>query len=68
MPGMSQVIYDRGISQGISQGITLGQNELVEAAERLQRGESREDLIASGMDEHTLDLAVSMRNIFLQEE
>ena len=63
MPGMSQVIYERGMAQGIAQG----QNKLVEALERLHRRESREDLIASGVDEHTVDPAVRMRNTFLQE-
>ena len=67
MAGMSQVIYDRGMAQGIEQGIAQGQNKLVEALERLHRGESREDLIASGVDEHTVDPAVRMRNTFLQE-
>ncbi len=67
MPGMSQVIYEhgvaKGISQGISQGIQQGQNVLIETIQRLKNGESREDIIASGIDEHTVDLAISIRYI-----
>ena len=69
MPGMSQVIYEhgvaegisQGISQGIQQGIQQGQNVLIETIQRLKNGESREDIIASGIDEHTVDLAISIR-------
>ncbi len=65
MPGMSQVIYEHGvaegISQGISQGIQQGQNVLIETIQRLKNGESREDIIATGIDEHTVDLAISIR-------
>ena len=38
-----------------------GQNQLVEAFNRLQKGESREDIIKSGIDEHTVDLAMTLR-------
>ncbi|MCR5604552.1 MAG: hypothetical protein K6G27_12760 [Lachnospiraceae bacterium] len=69
MPGMSQVIYEhgvaegisQGISQGIQQGIQQGQNVLIETIQRLKNGENREDIIASGIDEHTVDLAISIR-------
>ncbi|MCR5179155.1 MAG: hypothetical protein K6C95_09275 [Lachnospiraceae bacterium] len=77
MPGMSQVIYSKGIAegisqgiaqgisqgreQGVSQGITIGQNNLVTAVERLRSGETREELIASGLDEHTVDLAMTIK-------
>ena len=89
MPGMSQVIYSKGIAegisqgisqgiaqgisqgiaqgisqgreQGVSQGITIGQNNLVIAVERLRSGETREELIASGLDEHTVDLAMTIK-------
>lgn len=69
MPGMSQVIYNnglaegvlQGISQGITQGIEQGQNLLVETVQRLRNGESREEIIASGVDEHTVDLAMTIR-------
>ena len=65
MPGMSQVIYSKGIaegiSQGISQGIEQGQNDLITAIARLRNGEIREELIASGLDEHTVDLAMTIK-------
>ena len=77
MSGMSQVIYNnglaegvlqgitqgisQGISQGITQGIEQGQNLLVETVQRLRNGESREEIIASGVDEHTVDLAMTIR-------
>ncbi len=65
MPGMSQVIHNRGLTEGISQGISQGreegQNQLIEAFNRLQKGESREDIIKSGVDEHTVDLAMTLR-------
>ena len=61
MPGMSQVIYDQGVEEGISQGIEQGQNLLIETIQRLKNGESREKIIASGVDEHTVDLACSVR-------
>ena len=65
MPGMSQVIYDNGVSQGIQQGIhqgiQQGQNVLIETVYRLRNGESREEIIKSGVDEHTVDLALSVR-------
>ena len=56
MPGMGQVIYNRGITQGIEQG----QNLIVTTVQRLRGGETREDIIASGVDEHTVDLAISI--------
>lgn len=54
-------ILDQGISQGISQGIEQGQNILIDTIKRLRNGESKEDIIASGVDEHTVDLALSIR-------
>ncbi len=65
MPGMSQVIFKNGIAQGISQGITQGreqgQNELVDAVNRLRAGESPESIVSSGIDKHTVDLAMTIR-------
>ena len=69
MPGMSQVIFKNGIAQGISQGISQGitqgreqgQNELVDAVNRLRAGESSESIVSSGIDKHTVDLAMTIR-------
>lgn len=52
---------NKGMEQGIEQGIEQGQNLLIETIQRLKNGESREDIIASGVDEHTVDLACSVR-------
>ena len=52
---------EQGIERGIEQGVEQGQNLLIETIQRLKNGESREDIIASGVDEHTVDLACSVR-------
>jgi flagellar biosynthesis/type III secretory pathway protein FliH len=62
--GISQGIaqgISQGREQGVSQGITIGQNNLVTAVERLRSGETREELIASGLDQHTVDLAITIK-------
>ena len=61
MPGMSQVIFKNGIAQGITQGREQGQNELVDAVNRLRAGESPESIVSSGIDKHTVDLAMTIR-------
>ena len=48
-------------SKGISQGISQGQSILVDTVHRIRNGESREDIIRSGVDEHTVDLAYSIK-------
>ena len=48
-------------NKGIERGIEQGQNKLVETIQRLRSGESRDEIIASGVDEHTVDLAMSIR-------
>ena len=50
-----------GRKEGIEVGRTTGQNDLVEAIRRLREGESREELLASGLDEHTVDLAMVVK-------
>ena len=52
---------EKGIEKGMEVGRASGQNDLVEAIRRLREGESREELIASGMDEHTVDLAMVVK-------
>ncbi len=51
----------QGMENGIEQGIEQGQNKLVEAVERLRNGESKETIIQSGIDEHTFELAMSIK-------
>ena len=43
MPGMSQVIFDRGMAQGITQGVT--QNAIEVARRKLADGQIGIDLI-----------------------
>lgn len=52
---------EKGRKEGIEVGRTAGQNDLVEAIRRLREGESREELLASGLDEHTVDLAMVVK-------
>ena len=54
-------IRDQSIKQGIERGIEQGQNILVEAVERLRNGETKEEILKSGIDEHTFELAMSIR-------
>lgn len=46
-----------GIKEGIKEGRKEGQILLVEVISRLNKGESREQILASGVDEKTLELA-----------
>ena len=50
-----------GIKKGIKEGRASGQNDLVEAINRLRQGESREEILAMGIDEHTVDLAMAVK-------
>jgi hypothetical protein len=52
---------NKGIEKGREEGRTSGQNDLMEAISRLRQGESREKIIASGIDEHTVDLAMVVK-------
>ena len=51
---------EQGKAQGLEQGITQGQKSLIYAIQRLRRGENREDILAEGIDEHTIELAQSI--------
>ncbi len=44
-----------------AEGRVEGQNDLVKAIERIRGGETVEDLIKSGVDEHTANLAFAYR-------
>lgn len=48
-------------NEGIEQGIEQGQNTLVDTVNRLRNGESAESIIASGIDERTVELAKTIR-------
>ena len=52
----------KGIQQGVQQGIREGQILLADAVKRLNQGETREQLIAGGMDEETVNMAFSFRS------
>ena len=68
MPGMSQVIFNNGVKQGREEGREEGkeegreegQNDLIMVIRRLRNGETREELLEAGTDEHTLELAESV--------
>lgn len=61
MTGMGHAIAvqarQEGIQQGIQQGIDDGQNVLVKAIQMLKEGKTDEEILSSGVDQHTLDLA-----------
>ena len=50
-----------GEKRGEKRGIEEGQNQLVDAIQRLRAGETREELIASGIDERTVELASAVK-------
>ena len=51
---------EEGVEEGIERGIEKGQSTLIEVIFRLRNGESREAILASGVDERTLELAESV--------
>ena len=55
-------VEQRGIRKGVQKGIRKGQILLVDAVKRLEQGETREQLIASGIDEETVNMAFSFRS------
>ena len=55
-------IEQRGIKKGIKKGIREGQILLVDAVKRLDQGETKDQLIASGIDEETVNMAFSFRS------
>jgi hypothetical protein len=50
----------RGIKIGEERGEVNGQNKLVDAIQKLRNGVSRDMIIASGIDAHTVDLAMTV--------
>ena len=54
--------YSVGIArESFLEGAEKGQNSLVDVIQRLRNGESREDIIKSGVDEKTVDLAEGVK-------
>lgn len=51
--------YER--KEGIEIGIHKGENTLAETIKRLRNGESPEQIVASGIPQHTVDLAMTIR-------
>ena len=49
--------WEEGREEGLEEGRKEGQTLLVEVITRLNKGESREQILASGVDEKTLELA-----------
>ena len=49
----------RGIKIGVKQGVTLGQDSLVNAIHELKNGKSPDDLAQDGVDETTIQRALS---------
>lgn len=50
-----------GISQGIEQGIVKGRDSLIDAVLRLRKGETQEQLMDSGVDKDTIELALKIQ-------
>ena len=63
--GIARKNFLKGLSdgeeKGIEKGIEKGQNILVNVIQRLRNGESREDIIKSGVNEKTVDLAEEVK-------
>ncbi|MCI7130162.1 MAG: Rpn family recombination-promoting nuclease/putative transposase [Lachnospiraceae bacterium] len=55
-------VMDRVEQRGMQKGIRKGQILLIDALKRLDQGETREQLIADGMDEETVDMAFSFHS------
>ena len=59
--GIARKNYLKGIDEGINQGKEDGQNDLIKAISMLRDGKSRDEIIKSGIDEHTIDLAQAVK-------
>ncbi len=59
--GIARKNFLKGLSNGEEKGIEKGQNILVNVIQRLRNGESREDIIKSGVNEKTVDLAEEVK-------
>lgn len=59
MCDVAQRLEDRGIAKGRIQGRAEERNLLSDAIHRLKAGEQAEELIASGIDKETVDVALT---------
>ena len=59
--GLAKEYAEKGLEKGLEKGRTEGRNALADAIKRIHAGESVQDLIDSGVDEQTANLAYSCR-------
>ncbi len=52
-----EISYEEGLEQGVQQGIKQGVDLFENVIKRLRSGESSEDILKSGVDERTIELA-----------
>ena len=52
--------WEEGMEKGIEKGIEKGQDMLIDVIGRLRGGESSESILSSGVDPHTVDLALKV--------
>lgn len=61
MCDVAERLERKGIEKGLTEGRAEGQNLLVAVVNRLRNGETAEQIIASGVDAHTVELAQSIK-------
>ena len=61
MCDVAERLERKGIEKGLVEGRAEGQNLLVAVVNRLRNGETAEQIIASGVDAHTVALAQSIK-------
>ncbi len=61
MCDVAERLERKGIEKGLAEGRAEGQNLLVAVVNRLRNGETAEQIIASGVDAHTVALAQSIK-------
>lgn len=61
MCNVAERLERKGIEKGLTEGRAEGQNLLVAVVNRLRNGETAEQIIASGVDAHTVELAQSIK-------
>ncbi len=52
-----EISYEEGLEQGVQQGIQKGVELLDDVIKRLRSGEATEDIMKSGVDKRTIELA-----------
>lgn len=61
MCDVAERLKNMGRQEGFQEGRQEGQNILVDAVNRLRRGETPEQIVASGIDQKTVDLALTIK-------